>query len=311
MNQSNYSQTARYRCLNEHYPRFSDDLYLLLCGVETCTPNKEKIARSREGYHLHVILSGEGIVEKGDVVQVLHTGQLFLLQPSEPICYYPVADNPWTYCWISFDGRLAESCARAAGFDRGICWRDSRIEPTRFYRLCDQLLNTPQLTSAGALKRLGLAMEFISLGIESWQLTNQSERQEDHEPLYRKGDYVSHAVEYIQKNYSNINVSDLSRYLGIDRSYLSAIFKQSQGVSPGEYILRVRMRQSCRMLGSLDLSIQDIARYVGYEDSLTFSKAFKRFFGVSPKYFRNLPDHERPDVEFVIQKRDQNVNQES
>ena len=172
MYQSNYSQTARYRCLNEHYPRISDDLYLLLCGVETCTPDKEKIARSREGYHLHVILSGEGVVEMGDVTQVLHAGQLFMLKPTEHICYYPVAEDPWTYCWMSFDGHLAESCAQAAGFHPGICWQDSRIEPTRFYRLCDQVLNTPQLTTAGAMKRLGLALEFISLSVESWQLAN-------------------------------------------------------------------------------------------------------------------------------------------
>ena len=41
------------------------------------------------------------------------------------------------------------------------------------------------------------------------------------------------------------------------------------------------MRQASQMLVNLTMDVQTIANYVGYADSLTFSKAFKRFFSVS------------------------------
>ena len=64
------------------------------------------------------------------------------------------------------------------------------------------------------------------------------------------------------------------------------------------------------MLLNQAMPIQDIARYVGYEDSLTFSKAFKRFFGVSPKYYRNMPSEDRPEMDAIIAARRENAKQE-
>ena len=150
------------------------------------------------------------------------------------------------------------------------------------------------------MKRLGFLAEFISAAVESAeQRIKRSIHQE--KPLIRqKSEYIRYAMEYMQNNYSSIHVSDVAQYLGIDRSYFSTIFKESRGISPNEYLLQVRMKQSSRMLQDLDISVQEIGRYVGYEDSLTFSKAFKRFFGVSPKHYRELPEEKRPDVKTIV-----------
>ena len=58
MSPRNYTETSAYRVLVEHNRRQSDELYLTLCGVEQCRPDKERESRIRDGYHLHVILSG-------------------------------------------------------------------------------------------------------------------------------------------------------------------------------------------------------------------------------------------------------------
>ena len=59
MNRDSYFEDSRARCLNEHYPHQSDDLYLIMCGLENCSPDKEVWDHVRIGYHLHVIMSGE------------------------------------------------------------------------------------------------------------------------------------------------------------------------------------------------------------------------------------------------------------
>ena len=301
MKASNYSETSRYRCLNEHYPRQSEELYLLMCGIERCAPDKEIWDRDRDGYHLHIIISGSGIVRVDGKTKTLKSSQMFLLKPGQRTAYSPVPEDPWTYCWIAFDGLLGERLARAAGFGPGVFWRDSLVDSMRFYRVCDQVLNTPQLSAYAAIKRLGLMLEYIGLAAESFAM--QHNDHSDHKPLYHREDYIRHALEYIQNNYSSITVSDVSDYLGIDRSYFAAIFKQGMGISPSEYLLQMRMRQSSHMLLNQAMAIQDIAHYVGYEDSLTFSKAFKRFFGVSPRYYRETPAEDRPKWEAVVAAR--------
>ena len=63
------------------------------------------------------------------------------------------------------------------------------------------------------------------------------------------------------------------------------------------------MRKSAQMLRNPAMNVQDIARNVGYEDSLTFSKTFRRFFGISPKKYRELPADRRPEPDAVIAAR--------
>lgn len=307
MSQSHYSETIRYRCLKEGFPLRVEAIRLLLCGVEQCAPDKERLDRVREDYHLHVVLSGEGVVETGNTRTMIRAGQMFLIKPGERIAYWPVRENPWTYCWMSFNGAHAAAYAADAGFTEGINTQDCHVEREQFFRLCEKLLNTPEDSVAAALKRLGLLLEFIGLCIDSFERRagDRGSREQ-----HRKGEYVRHAIDYILNHYEGVSVGGVANYLGIDRSYFSTIFRQSQGISPNEFILRVRMKESSHMLLNQSIEIQDIAHRVGYEDSLTFSKAFRRFFGVSPKYFRDMSVDDRPKLADIIAERNKDAQRE-
>ena len=310
MDAKNYSETTRFRCLNEHFPRQSDALFLLMCGVETCAPDKEKQYRPRDNWHLHVILSGTGVMEVDGTRTPLRENHMFILKPGERITYYQQPEDPWTYCWMTFSGSRAEEFVRAAGFGPGVYTRETRLDARRFYNLCDRLMETPQLTAGAAMQRHGRLMEFIGLAIESAEQDVSPIPGRGHKPLYHRADYVRHGLDYMKHNYSSINISDISKYLGIDRCYFSAIFRQSQGITPSEYLLRLRMRQSVHMLDTLTIPIQEIANQVGYEDSLTFSKAFKRFFGVSPKRYREMTPDERMQLKPIIENQKAGSRQE-
>lgn len=303
MSSRNYNETPVYRVLVEHSPRQSEELYLTLCGIEQCRPDKERESRVRNGFHLHVVLSGSGTLEAEGCSERLHEGQIFLVKPGRRITYYPDPQNPWTYCWMSFGGARAGALMREAGFEEGVYCLESHVEISKFYRLCSAVLDTPQLTHAAALKRFGLLMQFIATAIESNDWKRGNKREKGHRPLQNRQDYIRYAIDFIANNYSNIALTDVSNYLGINYNYFSSIFKQSQGISPNEYLLQVRMRQSSQMLANLTIEIQTIANYVGYSDSLTFSKAFKRFFGVSPKFYREMSPEERPIFDNILADR--------
>ena len=50
--------------------------------------------------------------------------------------------------------------------------------------------------------------------------------------------------------------------------------------------MQYRMKQSCRLLLETDQPIQEIASHVGYDDPLTFSKAFKKALNTNPTEYR-------------------------
>jgi AraC-like DNA-binding protein len=68
----------------------------------------------------------------------------------------------------------------------------------------------------------------------------------------------------------------------MSRSKFSERFAALLDVSPGRYLLQWRMRLAAAWLKSGDLTVAQMAAELGYESEASFSRAFKRFMGVSP-----------------------------
>ena len=290
-------ESEQFLWKNEHYQMLdyrhqrhhSEDLYLLMCGLEQCVPGKSYGPKQRPGYHLHVILSGEGVFETGGQRTSLHAGQFFLEKPGELTWYAASGEKPWVYCWVTFDGVQAAYYMEQAGFVRDIHTLNCFVAPEQFYQLAKALLERPQLNLANELRRQGLLTEFIGLAVESALLSSRGRHSADNSP----DAYVDCALDFIHHHFDHIRVADISNFVGVNRSYFCNIFRKRVGVSPQAYLLRVRMRRGSELLLSTRASVKEIARSVGYEHALTFSSVFKSFYGVSPMHYRAQPDGER------------------
>lgn len=98
--------------------------------------------------------------------------------------------------------------------------------------------------------------------------------------------YIDYAIRYFETNYmSEIYIADLSKTLGIESSYFSKLFKSKIGVSPVEYLTKVRIDKAKQLLKFPPYSIKSISESVGFSDPLYFSKIFKKHTGVSPSEF--------------------------
>ena len=89
-----------------------------------------------------------------------------------------------------------------------------------------------------------------------------------------------------EKFRSNVTNQLLAANFGFVPSYLVSIFKICYGLTPMDYLVNKRIDEAKVLLEDGSLKIKDIARVVGYEDSLYFSKVFKKFTGVSPKEYK-------------------------
>ena len=93
---------------------------------------------------------------------------------------------------------------------------------------------------------------------------------------------------YIKENISKqLSTKTLSVKFGLVAPYLSKLFKDYKGVSPSQYIQNTRLENAKKILLECpDMLIRDISEMVGYNDSLYFSKVFKKNFGVYPTKYR-------------------------
>lgn len=98
---------------------------------------------------------------------------------------------------------------------------------------------------------------------------------------------VEQAVKYIDMHYDEkVNLKNLSVQFGINADYFSSIFKKELGESFTKYLTMQRLNNACRMLKETDITVEEIAKSVGYNDIQYFYRVFKKEFGYTPVEYR-------------------------
>ncbi len=98
---------------------------------------------------------------------------------------------------------------------------------------------------------------------------------------------VKQASAFIQQNYTrSFSLEELSKKIGVSKSYLSRIFKMDTGISLWDYLNRYRVQKAKELLLLTDESITAIAADVGYEDVGYFGRVFHEIEGASPRAYR-------------------------
>lgn len=100
-----------------------------------------------------------------------------------------------------------------------------------------------------------------------------------------KQNRLCHINNYINQHcFEPINTKSIAKHFGFTPAYLSKIYQEYKHMSPMDYILKLRMEKAKELLyNNPELVIKDVSSFVGYPDSLYFSKVFKKYTGLSPK----------------------------
>ncbi len=282
-----YTDSAQFQCL-EHLREAFMDLYLVHCGIEHCKPGQFLGPSFRDEYIIHFVLEGKGSYMVGGITYFLTINQMFLIYPGEEIRYGADSDEPWTYAWIGFNGIRAESTLRNCGFSRQ-CYVLPFKKPDLLVEYITNILTSAQLSFSNDLKRNGLLLMLFSYLVENYNcISDQTAKSGGTRYDYGSNVYVEHAIDYIKWNHNRgINVTDIADYIGISRTYLNHVFQKELGVSSQKFLMDFRLHKAANLLISSDLPVTEVSSQVGYDDSLAFSKAFKKKFGLSPKNYRN------------------------
>jgi AraC family transcriptional regulator len=86
---------------------------------------------------------------------------------------------------------------------------------------------------------------------------------------------------------SQLSIERLAREVGVSPGYLSRAFKRSTGISPHQYVLRIRVNRATQLIQTTNRSLGEIADQVGFADGSHMTTVFLKLTGKAPSHIRN------------------------
>lgn len=85
---------------------------------------------------------------------------------------------------------------------------------------------------------------------------------------------------------ADLSLKAQARFLNVNASYLSTLFKKETGMTLTDYVNKKRVENAVFLLNSTSMQIQNIAQYCGIADVNYFTKIFKKYMHRTPKEYR-------------------------
>lgn len=194
-----------------------EELHINSFGHSVTSPGHRYGPAVRSCYLIHYIIDGEGEFSVNGASYRLKQGQGFLIEPDYLTTYTAGREHPWTYVWLGFSGQKAKSILNSVGLNQGApvfsCEPAQRLE-----QFVLDMLEHNHATTSDLYRREAMLLLFFSALAQAKRdvVADQSENT-----------YVAQAIRYIQDRYHEpLRVEDMARYVGLNRSYLSTLFKK-------------------------------------------------------------------------------------
>lgn len=241
--------------------------------------------RTTPFHYLIFVLEGEGTF--------IQNGHRYSLRSRDAFCLYPqVTHEYWSdpkeslhKIFIAFDGKHAADLLARIGLTPDAPHRSGVLTPETAsgMRAFMEEVRKPQ----GGASDLGRLTRFLGLFDRIAKSPATRVLQPDSAtPWLQKG------KEYMDIHFAGgITVEGVSSHAGVDRTHFAKQFRKAYGLSPVQYIQRLKMNQAKRLLVQTPLTLTEVAHSVGYPDLFSFSKAFKKQVGLPPNRYRTAENN--------------------
>ena len=94
-------------------------------------------------------------------------------------------------------------------------------------------------------------------------------------------------LNFIQNNYQNVTLESLAEQFHLSEPYVSKYIKDKSGKTFGEHVAHIRMKRAKTLLKNGNMTVENIAYAIGYQNVEHFNRTFKKSFDMTPIQYRN------------------------
>jgi AraC-like DNA-binding protein len=106
------------------------------------------------------------------------------------------------------------------------------------------------------------------------------------QPRTKEAAIVAEAKRFVLSDLSrNSDMAAAAAHVGLSYAYFSTVFKETAEVAFSDFVRQARMKEASRLLQFGHPSVGEVAKRVGYRYPKHFTRAFKQYFGVSPREY--------------------------
>ncbi|NMO94318.1 AraC family transcriptional regulator [Paenibacillus lemnae] len=99
---------------------------------------------------------------------------------------------------------------------------------------------------------------------------------------------VQRAVQQLETSYCELqSLNELASNAGLSKYHFTRVFRDATGLTPISYLTKIRIERSVELLRSTSLSMEEIAREIGYSSGSYFIKVFRKWVGYPPGEVRD------------------------
>ena len=158
----------------------------------------------------------------------------------------------------------------------------------------DMMLHIIRLQHGKALAT-AVSQQFVMERIRDDSTTQYKPHTDHIGPGY---DYVHTAIELMQANLDEVlAMQEIADLIPLSLRQMERLFKRYCNMSPAQYYLRLRLQRAKELLAQTSMSVMQVTVACGFSTSSHFSKAYRSYYGYSPREQRKPSD---PAFQFKI-----------
>ena len=236
---------------------------LIEYGNTVVSPNWELVEDAPTGYsRIYYVLEGDLTYESADMRQAMKPGFLYVLPSTVPYHVWrnPEKDFVCTYLHVDFSKYRVNSLIELPV-----------EEESCLYDLISTVTKAIRERRIELLEHLAEDFSFFLKGKDGFVQNSQM--------LTR---VQKHIVRHISEE---LTIEGLSHLFNYHPNYFIRLFRQETGYTPYQYIVQQRMQYAVTQLNK-GLPNEEVCYACGYTDSSTFTRAFRKYYGVAPQKYR-------------------------
>jgi AraC-like DNA-binding protein len=260
------------------YANFTKSTYsssqLFMVGYEECMSNYRIDRSGFPFWTLELVAAGQGsYVEKGKIFSLRHGG-VFTTGPGCIQHFWNEPDQPFSKYFMVSDSAEFPAAWQLAGLRPGSMQNLGAVN--RLVSIFDQILDEGQHNDSKTFQIVS-GLETVLLALIGRHQTNRNSAQSASRKAYDL------TMEILLRDFRTMHaLADLAASAGYSSEYLCRIFKKYHGKSPYQVLLQRKMSAAWLLLRDGKLKVNAVARELGYEDQMHFSRVFRKLMGCAP-----------------------------